>query len=70
MFDKLKALSTPQKVGLIALVFLVFSLPAFIEIIGWDWGETVALSIWLGLVGAALATLLLLGDKKESDTDL
>ena len=67
MFDKLKALSTPQKVGLIALVFLVFSLPAFIEIIGWDWGETVALSIWLGLVGAALATLLLLGDKKKDE---
>ena len=66
MLDKLKALSTPQKLGFIALVFLVFSLPAFIEIIGWEWGETVALSIWLGLVGAVLATLLLLGDKKRA----
>lgn len=69
MFDKLKALSTPQKVGFIALVFLVFSFPAFIEIISWDWGDVAALSIWLGLAGAAFAALLLLGDKKESDTD-
>lgn len=70
MLDKLRSLSTAQKLGFIALVFLVFSFPAFIEIISWEWGDLVALSIWLGLAGAAFATLLLLGDRKESDTDL
>ena len=66
MLDKLKALSTPQSSAL-SPSSSSFSRSAFIEIIGWNGARPSRYLYVIGLAGFALATLLLLGDKKKDE---